>query len=290
MNARPILTRLARLGLRALRSVVFVYLALLIVLLLLENTLLYPATKFPDPRGDWVAAELSHEDVEFASADGTKLHGWFVECPQPRAVLLYCHGNGDCLGFMGPYLKELRDQQQVSIFAFDYRGYGKSGGSPSEAGILADGDAAQKWLAQRTGLQPANVVLMGRSLGGCVAVDLAAKNGARGLILQNTTTSMPEAAARIYWFLPVRWLMRNRYDSLSKIARYHGPLLQSHGTADDLIPYAIGQQLFAAAPSPAKQFFTIEGRGHNDPEPPAYDKALAAFLASLPPQPAAIRE
>jgi fermentation-respiration switch protein FrsA (DUF1100 family) len=123
---------------------------------------------------------------------------------------------------------------------------------------------------------------MGRSLGGCVAVDLAAKNGARGLILQNTTTTIPDAAASLYWFLPVRWLMKNRYDSLSKIGRYHGPVLMSHGTSDTLVPSALGQRLFDAIPGPNKRFFAIEGGGHNDAEPPAYDDALDDFIASLP--------
>src|SRR5205085_4755871 len=105
-----------------------------------------------------------------------------------------------CMGYLGPYLKLLRDRHQVTVFAFDYRGYGKSEGSPLEAGILADADAAQHWLAERLGLTPADIVVMGRSLGGGVAVDLAARNGARGLILQNTPTSIPDAAANLYWF------------------------------------------------------------------------------------------
>ncbi len=274
------MTRLGRWSLRGLRGGAFVYCSLLIVLLLLENTLLYPAPKYP--LGDWQAAYLPHEDALFPSADGTRLHGWLVEHPQARGVLLYCHGNGDCVAFLGPYLQDLRDKCQLTVLAFDYRGYGKSGGAVNEAGILADGDAAQKWLAQRTGKQPRDIILMGRSLGGCVAVDLAAKNGARGLILQNTTTSMPDAAASIYWFLPVQWLMRNRYESLSKIARYDGPLLQSHGDADTLIPCSLGEKLFAASPSQNKQFFCIAGGGHNDVEPLEYDAVLAKFLAELP--------
>jgi uncharacterized protein len=265
---------------RVLRAAALAYCAILLVLLFFENKLLYPAPKYPD--GDWTAAYLPHEDVEFASADGTRLHGWLVEHPNPRGVLLYCHGNGDCVGYLGTYLKQLCENQRLTVFAFDYRGYGKSGGSPGESGILADGHAAQLWLAERTGLRPKDIVLMGRSLGGCVAVDLAAKNGARGLILQNTTTSMPDAAAVLYWFLPVRWLMKNRYDSLSKISRYAGPVLMSHGTADTLIPCELGRKLFGAVSCSQKRFFEIEGGSHNDIEPPAYDAALDEFLASLP--------
>lgn len=266
--------------LSASRIAALTYCGLLLVLLRLENWLLYPAPKYPE--GDWKAAYLPHEDVEFPSADGTKLHGWLVEHPNPRAVVLYCHGNGDCIGFLGPYLKQLSDRHWVTVFAFDYRGYGKSEGVPSEAGILADGDAAQQWLAKRFSIKPADIVLLGRSLGGCVAVDLAAINGARGLILQNTTTSIPEVAARIYWFAPVRWLMKNQYDSLSKIGRYNGPVLLSHGTADALIPCSLGRKLFGAVTCDQKRFFEIQGGGHNDPEPPNYDVALEEFLGSMP--------
>jgi fermentation-respiration switch protein FrsA (DUF1100 family) len=263
-----------------MRAAAAIYCVLLLLLLLLENALLYPAPKFPE--GDWSAAYLPHEEVEFASADGTKLHGWLVEHESPRAVLLYCHGNGDCVGYLGPYLKELHDRHRVTVFAFDYRGYGKSEGSPSETGILADGDAAQQWLARRIGGTPADVVLMGRSLGGGVAVDLAAKNGAHGLILQNTPSSMPDAAAYRYWFAPVHWLMKNRYDSLSKIGSYLGPLLLSHGNADTLVPIELGRKLFDASKSENKRFFSVEGGGHNDSEPPEYDAVLDDFLNSLP--------
>jgi fermentation-respiration switch protein FrsA (DUF1100 family) len=277
-----LLPRLPRYGLTALRTTAVSYCGVLLLLLFLENTLLYPAPKCPE--GDWEAPYLSREDVDFTSADGTKLHGWFVEHANPRAVVLYCHGNGDCLGYLGPFLQELRDKHQVSVFAFDYRGYGKSEGTPGEAGILADGDAAQRWVAQRTGRQLSDIVLMGRSLGGGVAVDLAAKNGARGLILQNTPSSMPDAASYMYWFAPVHLMMKNRYDSVSKIGNYAGPILLSHGTADTLVPFALGQKLFNAVKSPAKHFFKIEGGGHNDPEPPEYEAALTSFLVALPPE------
>ena len=276
---RPWVKTAARLGSVSLRTVAVVYLVVLLLLLLLENMLLYPAPKFPE--GDWDAAYLPHEDVQFTSPDGTKLHGWLVEHPQPRAVLLYLHGNGDCVGYLGPYLQQLRDNHQLTIFAFDYRGYGKSEGSPNEQGILEDSHAAQMWLAERLKIKPTDIVLMGRSLGGGVAVDLAANNGARGLILQSTFTSLPDAAACLYPWAPVRLLMKNRYDSLSKISRYDGPVLMSHGTTDDLIPHRLGRQLYDAIPG-NKQFIDLPG-GHNDEETPEYYEALEGFLDRLPP-------
>jgi uncharacterized protein len=278
-TSSPVLRTAGRVAWRIVRLLAVAYLLVLLLLLLLENTLIYPAPKYP--LGDWEADYFEHEDVWFTSADGTKLHGWLVEHPQPRAVVLYAHGNGENVAYLGPYLKQLSEELWLTILAFDYRGYGRSEGSPHEQGILEDAAAAHAWLTKRTGLAPNQIVLMGRSLGGGVAIDLAAKNGARGLIVQNTFTSLPDAAAWHYPWAPVRWLMRNRYDSLAKIGKYQGPLLASHGTADEVVPFALGQKLFAAAPG-RKEFFTIEGRGHNDPEPREYYRVLDRWLDSLP--------
>jgi uncharacterized protein len=249
------------------------------VLLTLENSLLYPCPKYP--AGDWLATYLPHEDVFFASADGTRLHGWFIEHPTPQAVVLYLHGNGDHVAFLGPYLKILRDELRLSLFAIDYRGWGRSEGRPAEAGIMADARAAHDWLLNRTGLSAAQVVLFGRSLGGGVAVDLAAERGARGIVLQNTFTNIPDVAARLFPWIPVRLLMTNRYDSLSKIGQYEGPAFFSHGTDDTLVPYELGRKLYDATPGP-KEFFVIAGGGHNSPEPPEYYGELDRWLSTLP--------
>jgi fermentation-respiration switch protein FrsA (DUF1100 family) len=267
-----------RVGFRVGRIALVAYLVVVLLLLLLENALLYPAPKYP--MGDWQAAYLPHEDVFFASADGTKLHGWYIEHPEPRAVVLYAHGNGDHVAHLGRYLKHLRDELRVSVFAFDYRGWGRSEGTPGEIGILEDGRAAQAWLAERTGRRPDELVLMGRSLGGGVVIDLAAKSGARGVILQNTFTSLPDVAARLYPWAPVRWLMKNRYESLGKVGNYRGPLFASHGTADELVPYELGRRLYDAVPG-RKEFFVVDGGGHNAAEPQEYYQALGRWLDSL---------
>jgi uncharacterized protein len=271
--------RLARIALRGLKITAVAYCLVLLVLLFLENMLVYPAPRYPE--GDWQATWLEHEDVSFPSADGTKLHGWYVEHPQPKAVILYCHGNGTHVAYTAEFLAEMRDEFQVSIFAFDYRGYGRSEGKPAEKGILEDAEAAQEWLAKRAGIDKKDIVLMGRSLGGGIVLHLAAENGARGVILQNTFTSLHDAAASHYPWVPVRLLMKNRYDSLSRIGRYSGPIFISHGTADRIIPFAHGQKLFAAATGP-KEFFEIAGGDHNDSEPEHYLPALHKFLDSLP--------
>jgi fermentation-respiration switch protein FrsA (DUF1100 family) len=261
------------------------YITVCIVLMYLENSIVYPAPRYPTAADAselplWNAKNYGAEEVQFESADGTKLYGWYWQHPNPQGHLLYCHGNGECVGYLGDYLSEISQQHRLSIFVFDYRGYGRSEGSPNEAGILQDGVAARDWLAQRAAIPPTEIILMGRSLGGAVCVDLAANSGARGLILQNSFSSLPDVAASIYWFLPVRWLMRNQYRSIDKIGRYSGPVLQSHGNQDRIIPYAVGQKLFSAVPGP-KRFFTIEGGDHNDPEPESYSVAFEEFLGSL---------
>jgi fermentation-respiration switch protein FrsA (DUF1100 family) len=252
------------------------YLLVVLVLMILERWLVYPAP--PVERGDWHPAGLVHEDVQFQSADGTKLHGWFVPRPNAKRAILYCHGNAEQVGDLADLVAHLRDTLQASVFVFDYRGYGHSEGRPDEAGCIADGRAAQNWLANKLGVRPNQIVLMGRSLGGGVAVALAAEEGAQAVVLENAFPTVLDVAASHFPWLPVRWLMDNRYDSVARIQHYHGPHFQIHGGNDDLVPVALGRRLFDSAPSHDKRFMEIPGRGHNDPWPASYYAELATFL------------
>ena len=240
----------------------------------LEESFIFFPSRYPD--GDWNPPALEFEDVHFQSADGTRLHGWYFPCENPRAVVLFSHGNAGNLSHRAETARVLRQRVGVSVMLYDYRGYGRSEGRPAEKGILADGRAARTWLADRAGLSADEIVLMGRSLGGAVSVDLA-QDGARALVLESTFTSIPEVGALHYPWLPLRLLLHTRFDSLAKINSYRGPLLQSHGNADGLVPYAIGRRLFEAANEP-KQFFTVEGGDHNDPQPLEFYDQLAQFL------------
>jgi uncharacterized protein len=244
-----------------------------------ERSLVFHPSPFPD--GRWEPCDLGHEEATFESGDGTRLHGWFAEAANPRAVVLYAHGNAGNLTSRAWVLRLFRDRLKCSVLVFDYRGYGKSDGEPDEAGVLADARAARRWLASRTGVAEKDIVLVGASLGGAVAVDLAAEDGARGLVLENTFTSLPDVAAEHLPLVPVRWLMRTRLDSLSKIARYQGPLLQTHGGADRVVPFALGKQLFDAANEP-KRFVAVADGGHNDPPAREYVEALEEFILGLP--------
>ncbi|MHB1035336.1 MAG: alpha/beta hydrolase [Pirellulales bacterium] len=262
------------------RVIAVAYLVVVVWMMIFEESFVFLPTKYPD--GNWRPPGLAFEDAWFAAADATRLHGWYVAHPRPKAVILWAHGNGGNLSYRdrAETLRRLHDQLGVSVMLFDYRGYGRSEGTPTEPGILDDARAARAWLAGKAGVRESEVVLFGDSLGGAVMVDLAAKDGARGLILENTFTALPDAAAYHFPWLPVRTLMRIRLDSLSKIADYHGPLLQLHGNADTLVPYELGQQLFAAANDP-KQFVTIDGGNHNDERSPRFYEAVGAFLKRL---------
>jgi fermentation-respiration switch protein FrsA (DUF1100 family) len=266
-----------RFWIRVIRSLALIYVGIVVVMMFCEQSLVYVPTRYPG--GNWQMPSLAFEDAEFTAPDGTRLHGWFVPHDHPRVVILLAHGNGGNLTHRSDILREFH-QLGAAVMIFDYRGYGKSEGSPSETGILSDARAARAWLAKRAVISEKQIVLVGESLGTGVAVDLAAADGARGLVLLSAFTSLPDAAASHYPWLPVRLLMRNRLDSLSKIADYHGPLLAVHGDADSIVPYALGRQLFEAANEP-KQFVTIRHADHNDPPSAEFYRAVDAFLQNL---------
>ncbi len=261
------------------RTLALAWLVILLLRVWFEESLIFPARKFP--HGNWEPVGLRQEEAEFQAADGTPLHGWYAAAENPRAVILFFHGNAENVADNAWLLQMSREELGASMLVFDYRGYGKSGGAPTERGILEDSRAARAWLAQRAGGPESEIVLWGRSIGGGFAVDLAARDGARGLILESTFSSLPEVAAPQFPWLPVKSLMRTRLDSRSKIGEYRGPLLQCHGTNDRVVPYPLGRKLFEAAAGP-KTFIDLEGADHNDGYPEAWYAEVERFLATLP--------
>jgi pimeloyl-ACP methyl ester carboxylesterase len=200
------------------------------------------------------------EDVTF-SADGRTVHAWWLPPPSPeRPVVLYCHGKGGNLSNRGRVMTELQHRLGCGVLQFDYPGYGKSDGFPTEPACYAAADAALDWL-QAADIPADRVVLLGESLGGGVAVELASRRDCRAVVLVCTYTTLPAAAATRFWFLPCDALMSNRFDSVAKLKRVKCPVLVAHGTADDRIPFAQGEALFAAANEP-KRFVRLDGCGH----------------------------
>jgi fermentation-respiration switch protein FrsA (DUF1100 family) len=253
------------------------YVGLLSMLLYFENLLVYhpaPAERWqnkPDASGI--------EDVTLTAADGTRIHAWWKPAKNSDKALLYGHGNAGNLSSRGGSIVELSKLLDVSVLIFDYPGYGKSEGSPSERGCYAAADAAYAWLADEKKFAAKNILLYGASLGGGVITDLASRKDHRALILISTFTSLPDVASDLYWWLPApkRWLMRNQFDSIDKIKACRRPVFIAHGTADEVIPYPHGERLAQAANEP-KRFMAMQGQGHNDGLPEEFFRELIAFL------------
>ncbi len=252
----------------------------------LENLLVYRPRRHS---ADWRPPPDGHvEDVVVPLPDGTHIHAWWcpVEGWEPgRGAMLYCHGNAGNLSHRGAGIGHWQRELGQAVLIFDYPGYGKSEGRPTEAGCYAAADAACDWLVQAQQIPAERLLLYGGSLGGGVAVDLAARRPHRALLLLATFDSMPGVAQQLYPWLPVRWVMRNRFDSVTKIRNCRRPVFIAHGDRDRLIPPALGRRLFEAANEP-KSFFTLQGRDHHDPPGADFWEALREFLRTRAPLPA----
>lgn len=203
---------------------------------------------------------LRYEDILMATRDGTAIHGWLIKAPAAQSTLIFLHGNagniGDRLGKIDLFYK-----MGINILIFDYRGYGQSKGRSTEQGIYNDALAAFDYLKGRDDTKMMPVVGYGESLGGAVAVDLAAQRSLAALILDSTFSSAPDMARRMYPYLPT-CCMSVKLDSIRKIKNVGIPKLFLHSTDDEIVPYALGRKLYEAAPAP-KAFLDIIG-DHND--------------------------
>jgi fermentation-respiration switch protein FrsA (DUF1100 family) len=204
---------------------------------------------------------FDYEEVWLQAPDGARIHGWFVPHQKARGSLLFLHGNA---GNIGDRLESIAifHRLGLNILIIDYHGYGKSEGSPGEAESYADAETAWRYLVETRRIPAQKIVLFGRSLGGCVAAWLAARVAPAGLILESTFTSVPDMAAKIYPFFPVRLLARIRLDAKTSLASVRAPVLVIHSADDEIVPVAHGRALFDAAPEP-KRFLELRG-GHND--------------------------
>jgi hypothetical protein len=254
------------------------YVGLLSMLLFFENWLVYHPAR-ADHSWEPPPANAAIEDVFLTTADGLTVHAWWCPARKSERALLYCHGNAGNLSHRGRSIVKLRDRLELSVLIIDYPGYGKSGGSPSEAGCYAAGDAAYAWLTGNKNIAGKNIVLYGGSLGGGIATDLASRHDHRALVLIKTFTSMPDVASDLYWWLPApkRMLMTNQFDNLSKIPSIRRPVFIAHGTTDRLIPHSHGEKLYEAANRP-KHFHSMPGCDHNDPLSEECFVALKEFL------------
>jgi uncharacterized protein len=259
------------------RRLFVLYLTVVLLMWWFENKLVYYPVKAADGWQDPPVAEM--EEVDFPTADGTRIHAWWLPHPNATRTLLVFHGNAGNLSDRGPTVARISELFGMNVMIFDYPGFGKSEGSPNEERCYASAEAAIRWLKQAKQIAPEQTVFYAESIGGGVAIEMATRYPCRNLVLVKTFTRLPLVAKKRYPWLPVDWLMSNRYDNLSKIGRVTCPVLIASATADRLIPYEMGEQLFAAANEP-KQFYRDEGHDHNDRMPDDFWPTLKAFLDS----------
>lgn len=250
---------------RMLKSLIFIYLFFAIYVYFRADSMIF----LPQPS----SYQDTKDIIKLKSEDSTKLSATYLLNPKAKYTILYAHGNAEDLGDIKPILEKLRGYG-FSVFAYDYRGYGTSEGTPSEQNAYKDIDAAYNYLTQQLKISPDKIIVIGRSVGGGSAVDLAARKPLAGLILESTFTS----AFKVKVPFPI--LPFDKFTNLEKIKKVKSPVLVMHGKADEVIPFSHGEQLFAAAQSP-KLSLWVEGAGHNDFDSVAgarYGKILQEFV------------
>jgi len=215
------------------------------------------------------------EEIELKTADGETVIVWHVPAKGDRPVVLYFHGNGGSLAWRANRFKTFT-ADGTGLVALSYRGYGGSSGSPTEAGLIADAEAAYAFAAARYPVE--RIAVWGESLGSGVAVALAESHKVSRLILESPFTSAADVGAQVYWFLPVQLLMKDAFRSDQRIGRVTVPLLVVHGTTDPVVPFGFGQKLFALANEP-KRMVPLEGGGHSNLDQFGAQEAIRAFLS-----------
>jgi len=228
-----------------------------VMLTSLVRSMIFPASQapFPEPgRGEGWAV------VRYETADGVHLAGAYLPPPSPeRPVVLYFHGNAEAAAHNLPIAESLR-ARGLGVFLAEYRGYGGLPGSPSEEGLYADGEAALAGL-ERLGVPPSRVVLVGRSLGSGVAVELGTRHRVAAVVLVSAYTSIVDMGRTVAGPL-ASLIVRDRFDSRSKVARVASPVVLLHGTRDDVVPVEMGRRLAAARPG--ARWVEVPEATHND--------------------------
>jgi len=249
------------------------YIALTAVVYVAQRSLMY----FPDTAHVLPAAAglPEAEEVPLTAGDGVRIAAWHVPPRDGKPVILYFHGNGGALRFRVTRFRRLI-ADGIGLVALEYRGYGGSGGNPSEQGLIADAQAAYHFAAGH--YPPQQLVLWGESLGSGVAIALAADRPVGRVILEAPFTSAVALGARHYWYLPVRLLMKDQFRSDLRIGKVKAPLMIMHGVNDRVVPYAMGEQLFELANKP-KHFVRFLDGGHEDLDDNGGLDAVARFLA-----------
>ena len=222
---------------------------------------------------------LKYEDISFKTEDNLRLNGWFIPAENPRGTLLFCHGNAGNISHRLEII-EIFYKLSLNVFIFDYRGYGKSQGTPSEDGLYQDVQAAYQYLLSRRDVDKETIVIYGKSIGANVAIHLASKVDLVALIAESGFTSAYDMGKELFPYLHIKWIITIKYDAEDMIKNIAIPKLIIHSKDDEIMPFRFGEKLFEAAPQP-KEFYAMQGT-HNEAVFMArqeYSSRLNSFLS-----------
>ncbi|WP_157447450.1 alpha/beta hydrolase [Chthoniobacter flavus] len=251
-----------------------------ILLVLGENRLAFPGWTIRQP---WLGppAKTMVEEESMVTPDGNTIQGWWLPATDwtpGKGAVLYMHGNGQNLSTCGKALRSWRNELHMSVLGFDYPGFGHSSGTPDEQSCYAASQAAFDWIVREKGVAARDVVVIGQSMGGAMATEVASRQRCRALITSGAFTSFPDIAQYHYGWLPARYLVRLKFDNLAKMRRMETPVFIAQGMEDQTVPFSQGAQLYAAAVVGLKRFYPMPGHGHSQPDSVEFYEAVRAFL------------
>jgi fermentation-respiration switch protein FrsA (DUF1100 family) len=258
---------------------VAIYLLGFFGLLLIEDWIVFRPVKASEGWNPPPKRLTRLRDVEL-DCDAGKVHAWWSppeKWDPSQGAVLYCHGNAGNLSLWGPALEAWSKHRPEAVLIFDYPGYGKSEGKPSEAGCHAAARAAYDWVCRNQKVAGQQVILVGQSLGSAVATNLATECDYRALVLISPPSSMPDMATERFPMFPLRWFIHNRFDNLQWIGQCHRPVFLAHGTADQMVAFRNAERVFAVANEP-KKLYRLEGVGHDVVLDAAFFRSLREFL------------
>jgi len=268
---------------RFVAALVVAYVAILLLFRLFEDRLIYFPNRPGRLSGDWQPRGLAGEDVWLRTAGDVELHAWWITGEGAEFTFVAFHGNAANIANRAAIYRLLRGLP-ANVLAVEYRGYGRSEGTPNEAGLYHDAEAAYNYLVGERGILPNRIIAFGGSLGTAVAVDLAARQRVGGLVLEAPFPSAKAVARRLYPFLPgLGYVVRSKFDTAAKLARVHVPVLVVHCTRDPVLPFALGEQVYRLAREP-KFFLRVQGQCHEEASLVAaaeYRAQLVAFVDRL---------
>jgi fermentation-respiration switch protein FrsA (DUF1100 family) len=269
--------------LRLARVLVFAYLAVLALARIFESHLIFFPNEPNRLDGDWHPQGLPIEDVWLRTSDGVKLHAWWIPAVNPKFTFLAFHGNAGNIANRADVYRFLHDTP-ANVLAVEYRGYGRSEGRPSEAGLYRDSNAAYEYLVQAKRVAPGTIISFGQSLGSAVAAHLAANVEVGGVILEAPFPSLRAMARRVFWFLPgIELTVVTQFQTSKYVARINAPILVVNCTQDPVIPPELEEQVYEAAKAP-KFILRVSDRCHEEASmmaPAHYREALQPFLVAV---------